>query len=183
MGRLSLQGAYTEVWGTTRGCRRSRASARNPDRAHTRVHTFTFTIGITCCRLSTCRPQAKSLNRHRAHSRPNRLFDYTTFLFFSPLFLSLSFLCLLLAFLEPRWADKNSSSSSLSNVPLSGEDVSINLSKETRTRRFCSIFKLRTLLEIALTLWIFFFSFVKRWFADREEIRVRGNITRWLLII
>lgn len=41
--------------------------------------------------------------------------------------------------------------------PFSGEDVSINLSKETRTRRFCSIFMLCALLEITLTLWIFFF--------------------------
>lgn len=36
---------------------------------HAHCHTLSCYIGITCC-LSTCRPQAKSFNRHRAHSRP-----------------------------------------------------------------------------------------------------------------
>lgn len=149
MGRLSLhtQGAYTEVWGTTRGCKRSRASARNPDRAHTRVHTFTFANGITCCRrLSTCRPQAKSLNRHRAHSRPNRLFDYTTFLFLFFLF----YACSWLSQDEPTKIRLP-----LRCQTLSREDVSINLLKETRTRRFCSNFEFWNCFNTASDTFLF----------------------------
>lgn len=105
---------------------------------HVQVHATQIerTLECTLSRSPSGSPAAACPHVARRQDRstdtgpilgPNRLFDYITFLSFSSLlFLFLSFLffflCLLLAFPESRWADKNSSSSSLSN-PIRGRRI------------------------------------------------------------
>lgn len=122
---------------------------------HVQVHATQIerTLECTLSRSPTGSPAAAAACPHVARRQnrstdtgPNRLFDYTTFLFLFFLF----YACSWLSQDEPTKIRLP-----LRCQTLSREDVSINLSKETRTRRFCSNFEFWNCFNTALDTFLF----------------------------